>query len=61
MRGFMALAKMQAGSQPDLQPLVQSLELGGSGKTVALSFSVPAKVFELLPSGKKATGSQKAH
>jgi hypothetical protein len=61
MRGFMALAKMQAGSQPDLQPLVQSLELGGSGKTVALSFSVPAKVFELLQGGKKATGTQKAH
>ena len=61
MRGFMALAKMQAGSQPGLQPLVQSLELGGSGKTVALSFSVPAQVFELLPSSKKTAGTQKAH
>jgi hypothetical protein len=61
MRGFMALAKLQAGSQPDLQPLVQSLELGGSGKTVALSFSLPAQVLELLPSSKKAAGTQKAH
>jgi hypothetical protein len=61
MRGFMALAKMQAGSQPGLQPLVQSLELGGSGKTVALSFSVPAQVFELLPSSRKPAGTQKAH
>jgi hypothetical protein len=61
MRGFMALAKLQAGSQPGLQPLIQSLELGGSGKTVALSFSVPAQVFELLPGSKRAPGSQKAH
>ena len=61
MRGFMALAKMQAGSQPGLQPLFQSLELGGSGKTVALSFSVPAQVFELLPSSRKPAGTQKAH
>lgn len=60
MRGFMALAKMQAGSQPDLQPLVQSLEIGGTGKTVALSFSVPAQIFEHIP-GKRTAESQKAH
>jgi hypothetical protein len=28
--------------------MVQSLQLGGTGKTVALSFDVPEAVFELL-------------
>jgi hypothetical protein len=27
---------------------MQSLELGGAGKTVALSFSVPAEIFDML-------------
>ena len=41
IQGFMALAKLQAGSKPELQPLLQSLVLSGTGTTVALSFEVP--------------------
>jgi len=48
IRGFVALAKMQAGSRPEILAMVQSLQLGGTGKTVALSFDVPEAVFELL-------------
>jgi len=48
MRGFMALAKMQVGSKPEYQAMMQSLELGGTGKTVALSFAVPADVFNII-------------
>jgi hypothetical protein len=48
VRGFLALAKMQAGSRPDMQSMIQSLELGGTGKTVALSFDVPAEIFEAI-------------
>ena len=48
VRGFMALAKLQAGSKPELQAMMQSLELGGTGKTVALSFTVPAEVFDVI-------------
>ena len=48
IRGFVALAKMQAGSKPEILAMVQSLQLGGTGKTVALSFDVPEAVFELL-------------
>jgi hypothetical protein len=48
VRGFMALAKLQAASRPELQPLLQSLELGGTDKTVALSFFVPPQAFEVL-------------
>ena len=48
VRGFLALAKMQAGSRPDMQAMIQSLELGGTGKTVALSFAVPAEIFDVI-------------
>ena len=44
----MGLAKMQAGSNPSAQLMMQSLELGGTGKTVALSFTVPAEVFDAV-------------
>jgi hypothetical protein len=44
----MALAKMQAPSQPALQPLLQSLELGGTGKTVSLSFDIAPEVLDAL-------------
>ena len=49
VRGFLALAKLQAGSRPELQAMMQSLELGGTGNSVALSFSIPGEVFEALP------------
>lgn len=48
VRGFLALGKLQAGSRPEIQTLMQSLELGGTGKTVALSFDVPAAIFDII-------------
>jgi hypothetical protein len=48
VRGFLALAKMQAGSRPEMLAMVQSLQLGGTGKTVALSFEVPEALFDFL-------------
>jgi len=48
VRGFLALAKMQTGGRPELQTLMSSLELGGAGQTVSLSFTVPAEVFDLI-------------
>jgi hypothetical protein len=48
IRGFMALAKLQSGSRPELQVLLQSLQLSGTGKTVVMSFSVPAELFDAL-------------
>ncbi len=62
VRGFLALAKLQAASKPELQAVVQSLELGGSGRTVALSFSVPGAVFDLIHGDlKKADDQRHAH
>jgi len=48
VRGFVALAKMQVGSKPELQPLLQSLQLGGTGKLVNLSFELSPQVLDLL-------------
>ena len=57
IRGFVALAKIQASSQPALQAAVQSLELGGSGNTVALAFDLPAELFDLIGSLHHASGT----
>jgi len=48
VRGFLALGKMQTGGKPEVQAMMQSLELGGTGKTVALSFAVPAELFDVV-------------
>ena len=48
VRGFMALARLQAGDKAQFSELVNSLELGGQGKTVSLEFSVPANLIDTL-------------
>jgi hypothetical protein len=48
VQGFMALAKLQVGSKPELQPLINSIQLGGTGKTVALSFEVPSSLIDSM-------------
>ena len=54
VRGVMALVKLQVSSQPGLNTVLQSLELGGTGKTVTLGFEVPASVFDALATLKKS-------
>jgi hypothetical protein len=61
VRGFLALGKLQAGGRPEFQAVLQSLELGGTGKTVALSFTVPSEVFDAIAamSGRLPPGLKK--
>ena len=54
VRGVMALVKLQVSSQPGLNTVVQSLELGGTGKTVTLGFEVPASVFDAVAALRKS-------
>jgi hypothetical protein len=62
VNGFLALAKLQAGSKPAFQTLAQSLQLGGTGKTVELSFIVPGAVFDLIENaGNQARRKEPAH
>jgi hypothetical protein len=48
VRGFMALAKLQAGAKPELNSIMESLQLGGEGKTVSLMFSLPSEVIDMI-------------
>jgi hypothetical protein len=57
VNGFVALARMQAGTDPKAIAMMNSLQVSGSGKTVALNFMVPAEVLELVmpkPAGPQA-------
>jgi hypothetical protein len=53
LRGVVALAKLQTGSRPELRPMVDSLQLGGTGKSVTLSFDLTAQMFDLLANAVK--------
>jgi hypothetical protein len=46
--GFLALGKLQAGSKPELNAALQSINLQSSGTTVSVSFTVPSAVIEAL-------------
>ena len=47
--GALAFGEMIARSEPQIGALINSLQLSGSGKTVAVSFTVPAEILALLP------------
>ena len=48
LRGFLALAQMQGQNDPKLSAVAQSLQLTGEGTTVALSFTLPAELLQLV-------------
>lgn len=53
VRGFLALARMQVGAEPDLGTVLQGLQIGGVGSTVAISFSLPAQAIDALLSRER--------
>ncbi len=59
VRGFLGLAKMQAGSRPDVQAMIQSLDVQGVGPNVSLSFAVPAEVFQAAATMHNGNGMRK--
>jgi hypothetical protein len=48
VQGFVAFARVQASTRPEFKPFLDSLALGGSERTVSLSFSAPAEMFTQL-------------
>ena len=50
VRGVLALGRLQAQSDPRLSAVAQSLQLTGTGKTVSLSFTVPAELLDMAMS-----------
>ena len=47
--GALAFGEMLGKSDPKASALVSSLQMSGSGKTVSVSFRVPAELLELIP------------
>jgi hypothetical protein len=48
VRGFMALAKMQTAEAPALQTMLESLQLGGTGTLVTLSFRLSSEALYFI-------------
>jgi hypothetical protein len=55
VRGFLAFAKLQTTSRPELQTLLQAVELGGTGTSVALSFDLPSALLDVLFQAREQT------
>ncbi|HXG54348.1 MAG TPA: hypothetical protein VNJ03_03140 [Vicinamibacterales bacterium] len=49
LSGALALGEMLGKSDPKVAGLVQSLQMSGSGKTVAVSFTLPAELLQMIP------------
>lgn len=47
--GALAFGEMVGQQDPKVGALIKSLQLSGSGKTVAVSFSVPAEILAMIP------------
>lgn len=47
--GALAFGEMIGKSDPKVAALISSLQLSGSGKTVAVSFTVPAELLAMIP------------
>jgi len=48
VRGFVSLARLQAGTKPELQSVLKSLELSGTGTTVQMSFALTPETFRAM-------------
>jgi len=57
IRGFVALAKMQAGNKPSIQKMLPDVQLSGDGKEVAISFAVTNEMLDAFEAAR-AMGEQ---
>jgi hypothetical protein len=61
IRGVLALGRLQGQSDPRLNALSQSLELTGTGRTVSLSFTVPAELLDMAVAHAQGANGIKVH
>jgi hypothetical protein len=59
VQGLLALGKMT--NDPKATALINSMQLTGTGKTVSLSFAVPAEVIDMIPQGIKGAHHDMPH
>ena len=48
IQGVLAVAKMQSGNNPAVKIMADSLVLSGEGKTVAVAFTVPSELLDVI-------------
>lgn len=48
IQGVLAVAKMQSGNNPAVKIMADSLILSGEGKTVAVAFTVPSELLDVI-------------
>ena len=61
VRGVLALGRLQAQSDPRLTVAAESLQLAGTGKTVSLSFTVPAELIDMAVSHAQTMAPKVLH
>jgi hypothetical protein len=60
LRGVVAFAKLQTSSRPEIRPMLDSLQLGGTGKSVTLAFDISPEMFDQLATAIKGLQSAAA-
>jgi hypothetical protein len=60
VRGFLALGRLQSQGDQRIAAIANSMQLEGTGKTVQLTFAVPAEVIELVLPKKTQEPAQPA-
>jgi hypothetical protein len=59
VRGFAALARMQAGNKPGAQSMMPDFQLAGEGKEVSLSFAVTTDMLDAFATAGAISGKMK--
>jgi hypothetical protein len=59
IRGFAALAKMQAGNKPGAQSMMPDIQLAGDGKQVSISFAVTTDMLDAFAAASALSGKMK--
>jgi hypothetical protein len=58
IRGFMALGRLQTSQHPEFAEFLNTIQLGGDGTTVSLSFSLPSEMIDALGGAIRAERSK---
>jgi hypothetical protein len=56
VRGFISLARLQAGAKPELENTLKTIELSGTDATVRLSFAVSPETLRVITPGPRRSG-----
>jgi hypothetical protein len=55
LQGVVALARLQLDAKPELQPLLSSVQIEGTGNGVALHLTLPAEMLDVIVRQASAT------